>query len=199
MLLKRIKTRLVGAEADGEFSDTSLVCLMAQAKTLEERVAEVFELLRVPLYQYLMAVFGNPAEAEDLTQECFLRLYSSLQDGQTICDVRFWVFRVAHNLAMDRRKHEQFLAPLSADTWDELVSLLPDTGLNPEQDMLRREKFSRLFEGLKRLSLHERQALYLRSRGFKYGEIAEIMNVGSSTVGEFLRRGIRKLSEQQGD
>ena len=172
---------------------------MAEAKTLEDKVTEAFEMLRLPLYQYLMAVFGNPAEAEDLTQESFLRLYSSLQDGQTIRNLRFWIFRVAHNLAMDRRKHNQFIRPLDADSWDELVALLPDNGLNPEQDILRREKYSRLFDGLKRLSLHERQALYLRSRGFKYDEIAEIMAVGSSTVGEYLRRGIKKLSEHAGD
>ena len=199
MLVKRIKTRIVGQDAAGELSETNLVYLMAEAKTLEDKVTEAFEMLRLPLYQYLMAVFGNPAEAEDLTQESFLRLYSSLQDGQTIRNLRFWIFRVAHNLAMDRRKHNQFIRPLDADSWDELVALLPDNGLNPEQDILRREKYSRLFDGLKRLSLHERQALYLRSRGFKYDEIAEIMAVGSSTVGEYLRRGIKKLSEHAGD
>jgi RNA polymerase sigma-70 factor (ECF subfamily) len=199
MLLKRIKTRIVGEEAAGEFSDTSLVCSMAEAQTLEEKVTELFETLRLPLYQYLMAVFGNPAEAEDLTQESFVRLYSSLQKGQTIRNVRFWIFRVAHNLVIERHRRSQFITPLDADSWEQLVSMLPDTGLNPEQDMLRREKFSRLFEGLKRLSLNERQALYLRSRGFKYREIAEIMGVQASTVAESLRRGIKKLSEQQGD
>jgi RNA polymerase sigma-70 factor (ECF subfamily) len=196
MLLKRIKASVPG-QADAEsLSDGGLVCLMAEAQTLEEKVTEAFELLRTPLYQYLMAVFGNPEEAEDLTQEAFVRLYTSLQDGQKIRNLRFWIFRVAHNLAIDRRRRTQFITPLDANTWDELVAMLPDAGLNPEQDILRREKFSRLFEGAKRLSLHERQALYLRLRGFKYKEIGEIMDVGSSNVSEALRRSIRKLSEQ---
>jgi RNA polymerase sigma-70 factor (ECF subfamily) len=199
MLLKRIKTRIVGQNSAEEFSDASLVCLMTEAKTLEEKVTEAFELLQTPLYQYLMSVFGNPAEAEDLTQETFARLYNSLLRGHTIRNVRFWVFRVAHNLVVERWRRTQFLTPLDADSWDDLVALLPDTGLNPEQDILRREKFSRLYEGLKRLSMNERQALYLRSRGFKYKEIAEIMGVHASTVAESLRRGIKKLSEHQGD
>jgi RNA polymerase sigma-70 factor (ECF subfamily) len=199
MLLKRIKAKIAGPPHSEEVSDANLVCLMTDAKTLEEQVTEAFELLRMPLYHYLMAVYGNPAEAEELAQEAFLRLYSSLRDGQTIRNVRFWIFRVAHNLALDRRRHNQFMTPLDADSWEELVGMLPDQGLNPEQNILRREKFARLFDGLKKLSIHERQALYLRSNGFKYNEIAEIMSVGSSTVGEFLRRGIKKLSEQAGD
>ena len=172
---------------------------MTDNNSLEQHVTQLFETLRMPVYQYLVAVFGNAAEAEDLTQDAFLQLYKALQGGQTIRNVRFWVFRVAHNLAINRRKHDQFIAPLSADSWDELERLLPDSGLNPEQIILHREKFERLFNGLKRLSIQERQALYLRAEGFKYREIAEIMNIAAPTVGEYLQRAIKKLTGQNGD
>lgn len=168
-------------------------------KTLEQQVAQLFEMLRMPVFQYLMAVFGNAAEAEDLTQDAFLQLYKALRQGQTIRNVRFWVFRVAHNLAINHRKHNQFIAPLDANSWEEIERLLPDTGLNPEQNVLQREKFERLYNGLKKLSIQERQALHLRAEGFKYKEIGEIMNVATPTVGEYLQRGIKKLTEQNGD
>ena len=113
--------------------------------------------------------------------------------------MRFWIFRVAQNAALNRRKHNQYIAPLDADSWAEIERLLPAAGLNPEQNALYREKYERLYEGLKRLSLHERQAIYLRLEGFKYREIGELMNIAIPTVEEFLRRGIRKLSEQAGD
>lgn len=172
---------------------------MSDEKTLEERVTEAFELLRTPLYRYLVASFGNQAEAEDLTQETFARLYDSLLRGNAIRNIRFWAFRVAHNLVLERHRKTQFIRPLDADSWEEMAALLPDAGLNPEQDILRREKFARLHESFKRLSANERHALYLRSRGFKYKEIAEIMDIHTSTVAESLRRGIKKLSEHQGD
>lgn len=95
-----------------------------------------------------MAVFGNAEEAEDLTPESFLRLYSALVDGQVVRNVRFWIFKVAHNLAINRRKHNKFILPMNADSWDELLAMLPDVGLTPEQDILRREKFSKLFSGI---------------------------------------------------
>jgi RNA polymerase sigma-70 factor, ECF subfamily len=168
-------------------------------KSLEQQVSGLFEILKMPVYQYLISVFGNYAEAEDVTQDAFLQLHKAVRAGQTIRNVRFWVFRVAHNLAINRRKHDQFIAQLSADSWEEIERLLPDTGLSPEQIVLHREKFESLFNGLKRLSIQERQALYLRAEGFKYKEIAEIMNIAAPTVGEYLQRAIKKLTGQNRD
>jgi RNA polymerase sigma-70 factor, ECF subfamily len=191
----------VDEQADTATAATSagmdLSYAMTENHTLEQQVAQLFETLRLPVYQYLMAVFGDSAEAEDLTQDAFLQLYKALRQGQTIRNVRFWIFRVAHNLAINRRKHNQFIAPLCADTWQEIERQFPDKELNPEQNILQREKYERIYEGLKRLSVQERQSMHLRAEGFKYKEIAEIMNVAVPTVGEFLRRGIRKLTENK--
>lgn len=172
---------------------------MTETNQLEQQVTQLFETLRQPVYQYLMAVFGNAEEAEDLTQEAFLQLYKTAKNGQTFRNIRFWLFRVAHNLAINRRKHNQFIAPLDANSWEVIEKLLPDTRPNPEQRVLLREKYERLYSGMKRLSMQERQALFLRAEGFRYREIGEIMSVATPTVGEFLRRGIQKLSEQSGD
>lgn len=169
---------------------------MTETTNLEEQIGEIFEALKMPVYQYLLSVFGEPAEAEDLTQEAFLRLYRALHKGQEINNIRFWVFRVAHNLAIDKRKHRQFVSVLQVDNWDEVEQNLPDNGLNPEQIILQKEKFEMLYQGLKLLTLNERQCLYLRAEGFRYREIAEIMNIGVPTVGEYLRRSIKKLGGQ---
>ena len=174
---------------------TDLLGAMTENNSLEQQTTRLFETLRLPVYQYLMAVFGDAAEAEDLTQDAFLQLYKALREGQTIRNVRFWIFRVAHNLAINRRKHNQFIAPLNADSWREIERRLPDKSLNPEQNVLQREKYERIYKGLKLLTINERQSLHLRAEGFKYKEIAEIMNVAVPTVGEFLRRGIKKLTE----
>lgn len=174
-----------------------LLFAMTEGNTLEQQVTQLFETLRMPVYQYLVSVFGNQAEAEDTTQDAFLQLYKALRQGQTIRDARFWIFRVAHNLAINRGKHHKFIARLDADSWSEIEERLLDRGLNPEQNILQREKYERVHEGLKLLSMQERQCLYLRAEGFKYKEIADIMNIATPTVGEFLRRGIRKLTENR--
>ncbi|PYV80934.1 MAG: hypothetical protein DMG05_30820 [Acidobacteria bacterium] len=46
---------------------------LERSSALEQRIAELFELLKDPLYRYLVGILGNTSEAEDLTQETFLR------------------------------------------------------------------------------------------------------------------------------
>lgn len=189
---KETKTDVFHSEADVMSSITDSI-------NLEQHLTEQFESLRQPVYQYLMSVFGNAEDAEDLTQDAFLQLYKTVKGGTTVNNVRFWIFRTVHNLAINRKKHNQFIAPLDADSWAEIERLMPDMNPNPEQSILLQEKYERLYLGLKRLSMQERQALYLRAEGFRYREIGEIMNIATKTVAEFLRRGIKKLSEQNGD
>ena len=100
----------IGAGPKGELCvDSTVLGLMQRTVTLEEKVSQLFELLRDPVYLYLTAVLGSPAEAEDITQETFLRLYRALHRGQVINNVRFWLFRVAHNLAFDQRSELEVL------------------------------------------------------------------------------------------
>ena len=173
--------------------DTRVLGLMQRTLTLEEKVGELFELLRDPIYLYLMAMLNNPAEAEDVTQEAFLRLYRALHRGQAIANVRFFLFRVAHNLAFDLREKVQRCESIDSHTWNELRELLPDPGLNPEQRVLQMERFERLHAAIVWLSPQEMQCLHLRAEGFRYREIGDILNISGKTAAEFLRRGIRKL------
>lgn len=181
--------------------DKTLIGTEKDNVTIEEKVAGLFQTFRSSIFQYLTAVFGRSqaAEAEDITQEVFLKLYSVLKEGQHIDYERAWLFKVAHNLAVNRLKSRQFVAPLDDLTWDEICQRLPDPGLNPEQRTLKLEDFALLHDAMKRLSAQERQCLHLRAEGFRYREIAEILEIATPTVGEFLRRGIKKLSERKGD
>ncbi len=178
--------------------DTTVLGLMQRTVTLEEKVSQLFELLRDPVYLYLVAVLGNSSEAEDVTQETFLRLYRALHRGQVINNVRFWLFRVAHNLAFDQRERDQRYAGADTRTWDELRQLLPEPGLNPEQRVLQMEKFERLHAAMAKLSPQELQCLHLRAEGFRYREIGEILGINTKTAAEFLRRGIKKLMRENG-
>jgi RNA polymerase sigma-70 factor (ECF subfamily) len=184
----------VGAGHEAELRiDSTVVGLMQRTLSLEEKVGELFELLRDPIYLYVMAVLGNPAEAEDLTQEVFLELYRVLHRGRVIGNVRSWLFGVAHNLAFKRRENIQHYEGVDSRTWDELRELLPDPGLNPEQRVLQMERFERLHAAMAWLSPQEVQCLHLRAEGFRYREVGEILNISAKTAAEFLRRGIRKL------
>ena len=74
-----------------------------------------------------------------------------------------------------------------------LETQLCDRGDNPEQAFLARERRLQFHRAVEALSDQQRNCLYLRAEGFRYREIATILGVSDSTVGEFLRRAITRL------
>jgi RNA polymerase sigma-70 factor (ECF subfamily) len=180
-------------------AQSSVLLLTQEPMDLEQNVVHAYETLRTPVYQYLAATFGDPAEAEDITQETFLRLYVHWASGKTIADnrLRSWIFRVAHNLAIDRTRSTKFIQELASEEYRLAVLQAPDGGRDPEETLLDRERFSAVRNGLALLSGQERRCLHLRAEGFCYREIAEILNITSSSVAEFLRRAMRKMSRYQ--
>lgn len=187
-------------EAAAQAADLSPVGIFALSQanlSVEDKVKKYFEQLREPVFRYLTATFGGERpQAEEITQEAFLRLYRSLAGGETIQNVRAWVFRVAHNLAINQIKSRQFIAPLADEDWIELQGSLEDKSPNPEQILLQKEKLNRLRLAIGRLTPVERECLNLRTKGFRYREIGEILEIGTTTVSDTLARVIEKLARE---
>lgn len=178
------------------------VCLEVSALTeqkqisLEEHVTELFNTLSNSVFVYLVSVFGQDSavDIDDIVQEAFIKLYKTLHDGHQIENTRFWLFRVAYNLAIDSLRTQQFITLLDETQWKKIEDKLSDRASNPEQQALKQAEFVRLYDAMKRLSRQERECLYLRAEGFRYREIGEILGVAIPTVNEFLRRAIKKLT-----
>jgi RNA polymerase sigma-70 factor, ECF subfamily len=157
--------------------------------TPEETVADLFENAREDVYRYLLTLGLAPAQAQEATQEVFLRLYGVLRQGQRIDNMRAWIFRVAHNHGLTLRGQEQRWRPFDP----ELEMRIPDGDTNPEQRLIERERRTNLGRAVAGLSPQQRQCLHLRTEGFRYREIAAILGISDSSVGEFLRRAIARL------
>ncbi|MGH9629893.1 MAG: RNA polymerase sigma factor [Bryobacteraceae bacterium] len=156
---------------------------------LHREVERAFEDGREDVYHHLLAL-GVPApQAQELTQEAFLRLYVSLRGGEPIQSARAWVFRVAHNLGLKERAKAARLHPIDP----ELESTLTRGDTSPEQDLLAGERNRRLHKAIGELSPQQRQCLHLRAEGLRYREIASTIGISASSVGEFLSRALSKL------
>ncbi len=140
---------------------------------------------------YLLCLGVPSSQAQEVTQEVYLRLYRTMRKGETILNMRAWLFRVAHNLGLKVRSRERAFRSVSPD-WERFTQLTVES---PERAMLDREKMKRLQMALKTLSPQQRNCLYLRCEGLRYREIADVMGVSSSTVNEFLRRAVARLAE----
>ena len=129
-------------------------------------------------------------QAQEALQEVYLRLYKALRNGQQIENMKAWLFRVAHNEGLKVRKRENAFRVIETD-WDRFVH--PSD--SPERMLLDREKMSKVTDALGSLSPQQRNCLYLRAEGLRYREIAETLGVSLSTVNEFLRRALARLTE----
>lgn len=149
---------------------------------------------QLALRRYLLFLGMDIDSARETVQETFLRLHQHLLANGDRTNLRAWLYRVAHNLARNAQSafHSSKTEPLpepsgAADPVANLVSV--------EDELLAREQLSRLREGLSQLSTAQRECLVLRSQGFKYREIAEVLNLSISTVAENVQRGLGKLKE----
>lgn len=161
---------------------------MADSST--ELVDKAFEQFKTPLLRYLYTLIGNASESEDLMQESFLRLNQELRSGVPVENVKAWLFRAAHNLAMDSHRRR---ARSAANALDGPAMDVPDQRrLSPEVLVLR-ERSALLRAAMSQLSEQQRLCLRLRADGLRYREIADVLGVSEGTVCEHLKRGLTRL------
>ncbi|HEX4808859.1 MAG TPA: sigma-70 family RNA polymerase sigma factor [Bryobacteraceae bacterium] len=162
-----------------------------ELSTSQPGIEQVYRETRDSMAGYLVCLGLPASQAQEVTQEVFLRLHQALRNGQKIQDVRAWLFRVAHNLGLNTRARERY-RNLADPDWERFVN--PETN-SPEDTALSRERSQLLIAALKDLSPQQRNCLFLRAEGLRYREIAEVLRIKPSTVGEFLTRAIQRLTE----
>jgi RNA polymerase sigma-70 factor (ECF subfamily) len=159
--------------------------------TLDEEVERLYEDTRAAIRAYLLCLGISTSQAPELTQETFLRLYQTMRKGETIENVRAWLFRVAHNLGVAARAKEWHFSGPEPD-WERMK--LPAG--SPEQMLIERERLANVQAAILQLSPQQKNCLYLRAEGLRYREIAGVLGISISAVGEFLRRAVEKLGER---
>src|SRR5579862_3913364 len=156
---------------------------------IRQRVADLYEAARSGVYRSLIAAGFDSERAREATQEAFLRLYVSLRDGAEIENRRAWVYRVAHNIALDSLARQSRESGMP----DALAETAASRHESAEQGMIQRQWIENVRRAIAQLSPQQRTCLELRAQGMKYQDIAEVLQIRPSTVGEFLRRAIRQL------
>jgi RNA polymerase sigma-70 factor, ECF subfamily len=159
----------------------------AATAKLREQVTQLFEEARGDVYRYLLTLGLHPPQAQEATQEVFLRLYATLRKGEKIRNPRGWIFRVAHNHGLRVRARQDWELPFDPEL--EIGSPAAD----PEKELAERERMRRFHRAIENLSEQQRRCLFLRMEGLRYPEIGAALGISVSAVGEFLRRAIERL------
>ena len=149
------------------------------------------------IYSVCYRLAGEPAAAEDLAQEAFLRLYRTLDKFRPDAELRPWLYRLTANVCLDAlRRREAATTPLDvlAEAGAEPSVERPDE--QPEVALLRREERLDVQRALLQLPADYRAALVLRYlEDLSYREIADALGVPVSTVETRIFRAKRMLAE----
>ncbi|MES2462512.1 MAG: sigma-70 family RNA polymerase sigma factor [Armatimonadota bacterium] len=152
-------------------------------------------------YNIAYRLTGNHADAEDLTQEAFVRAFRFFDNYRRDLPFENWLFRIISNLFVDdlRRRPKARIqsldAPVGNDATSESNAFLeiPDTRENPERVVLHEELDEQIQKALASLPQDFRKTVILADiEGMSYEEISEAMHCSLGTVRSRLHRG-RKL------
>jgi RNA polymerase sigma-70 factor, ECF subfamily len=182
-----------------ELSDEALCARVAQ------RDQQAFELLverhQARAYRLACSILGNEADARDVSQDAFIRLYESAGrfDGRS----RFstWFYRVLVNLCIDHRRRGKWwskLLPLAGPGDDpDAPGLDPPSGeAGPDLTAISRQSAQQLGDALKHLSANQRTAVLLQvQEGLSSREIAQVLNCSENTARVHIHRGLATLKK----
>jgi RNA polymerase sigma factor (sigma-70 family) len=158
-------------------------------------VAALYGELRVPLGASLRRWKLPAEEVEDIVHDTFVRFLAQGPEDINAENARYWLFRVAHNLAIDRRRSGWRNLLDSQANFDALLSAHPSPHSNPEKIYLAQEQQRVVQKSLAKLTPRQQHAIYLRIIGFSYAAIAHQLKGSTNSVGELIRRGLKRLGE----
>ena len=192
-------TSMVGATA---LSLEGLVAVDADVARLRRgdlnALSELIARYQNRLYRYLLRMVRQPAEAEDLFQQTWLKVVEKVRSFDVTRNFDAWLFTLARNLAIDhlRRVRPQSLDEPLADNGHcaTVADRIPSRDCTPLEAALAVERRTHIDEAMAALPMIYREALTLRFEdGMKIEEIAQVIEVPVSTVKSRLRRSLEQL------
>lgn len=150
------------------------------------------------LYRYLLRIVRQPAEAEDLFQQTWLRVVEKIRSFEASRNFDAWLFTLARNLAIDhlRRIRPQSLDEPLANSWhsETVADRISSNDRTPLDHALAAERRTEISEAVATLPMIYREVLTLRfEEEMKIEEIAQVTAVPVSTAKSRLRRSLEQL------
>jgi RNA polymerase sigma-70 factor, ECF subfamily len=169
-----------------EKTDEEIVILV---KTDKEIYAEIVERYQAKLLRYVQYLIRDSHKAKDVVQETFIKAYINLNSFNVKQKFSSWIYRIAHNLAINEAKKYQ--KELKLGDWIE-----SDDHSKMHEDIERREVVKNLQECLEKLPLIYKEPItlyYLEEKS--YEDISDILRMPAGTVAIRISRAKKLLKE----
>ena len=170
---------------DREILDRLLLAVGAGDR---EALARLYEETRGAVYAAALGVLGNHHEAQDVTQEAFVRIWENAPGYRSQGSPMAWMLTITRNLALMSLRREGRKGELSPEEWESIPA---------EEEQEAAEDRMALREALASLDSEERQVILLHAVSrLKHREIAGVLGRPLSTVLSKYQRGLKKLKKQ---
>ena len=145
------------------------------------------------IFNYCLRITKNPQEAKDITQETFIKVYTHRKSIDPEKKIKTWIFTIATNTAYDFLRSKKRKKEISLDEENETISTFE--AYYPQEGLV-----SDVEKALSKINPEYRKVLLLfYQQGFKYEEIAEILEMPINTVKTHISRGKEELKEKLKD
>jgi RNA polymerase sigma-70 factor (ECF subfamily) len=180
------------------------VQLMLDVKAGDEQsFALLLQRYRSPLVNFLYRMVRERAEAEDLAQEVFLRVYRARKDYVPSAKFTTWLFRIATNLALNSVRDNRYQrlevsidAPVTTDAedGDERTLDVAEKHPNIEQHLIEEARRKMIRQAIEKLPEKQRAAVLLHKyQELDYNEIGKILGCSESALKSLLFRAYETL------
>jgi RNA polymerase sigma-70 factor (ECF subfamily) len=166
-----------------------------------ETIEELFAALESPLLHYALRLVGELSAAEDVVQEAFVKLHAQFEE---VREPRRWLYRTAHNLALNHRRDSAKIISLSAGGVDEShgsnetheTDVTDETPL-PDEQIARWEGIGLVRLSLETLDERSREVVRLKfNENLSYKEIAARTGLKIGNVGYLLHHALKQIADE---
>ena len=149
------------------------------------------------IFNYSVRLTGNSSDAMDLMQEVFLGVHRNLHRFRGDAKFSSWIFRIAHNKAVDMNRRRRLLSNqlrINDDEFDILDILPGDTGNEPDEKLGTQQQNGKITKMLARLSLEQRLVVEFKVfQSLTFDEIAVMQDISANTVKTRFYTALKKL------
>lgn len=180
-----------------ERNDEKLVAeyLKGDEKSLEILIKQYLK----PIYSFVYRYVGDTADAEDITQEAFVRMWRNIKKFDQQKNFKTWIFSIAKNASIDflrKKKAIPFSEFENEEGGNAIIDTLVDPAPLPDEIIERADMVHLLTSALEKLSPKYRMVLFLRYNDhFTFREIAESLSEPLHTIKSRHRRALIVLKE----
>ncbi|MCP5104374.1 MAG: RNA polymerase sigma factor [bacterium] len=187
-LMKKYELRLVEQASSGDRN--------AFREIVEDNKKKIFYLA--------FDLTGSQQDAEDLSQDVFLKAFRSMHTFKGQASLGTWLYRITLNTFLDRKRKKSYDAEKNSRELDDVLSAEPvfegnpSTG-NPENYAESRQIQMHIEQALEKLSPRERSVFIMRHyQGMQGKAVGELLGISEGTVKSLLSRAIKKLQNVLG-